>query len=56
MSGLKIEKIVLNRSYIRKLLKSEETMRECEKAASKTGEVDTEYVGTQRCWVKAVKR
>lgn len=56
MSGLKTEKIVLNRSYIRKLLKSDEAMQECEKAASKTGEIDTKYVGTQRCWVKAVKR
>lgn len=56
MSGLKIEKIELNRSYIRKLLKSEEAMQECEKAASRQGKIDTKYIGTQRCWVKAVKR
>lgn len=42
----------LNKKGVKALLKSEECMKIAKEEAEKKGEIDTEYVGTQRVWVQ----
>lgn len=45
-------KFELNKETVKKMLKSEEVMNIAKNEAEKRGDIEEEYVGTQRCWVK----
>lgn len=45
-------KFELNREGVKKLLQSDACLKIARQEAEKKGEIDTEYVGTQRAWVK----
>lgn len=42
----------LNKATVGKMLKSQEVLQIARNEAAKLGEIETEYVGTQRVWVK----
>lgn len=46
-----VEKVVLNRSGVRKLLQSDETMKALKDNAGVIGEIETNFVGFDRCHV-----
>jgi hypothetical protein len=49
-------KFELNKETVRKILKSQEVMEAARKEAAKLGDIETEYIGTQRVWIKGTAR
>ena len=45
-------KFELNRAGVKALLQSDACLKIARQEAEKKGEIDTEYIGTQRAWVK----
>lgn len=48
---IEVKKVVLNRGGVRKLLQSDETMKALKENAGAIGEIETNFVGYDRCHV-----
>lgn len=48
---IEVKKVVLNRGGVRKLLQSDETMKALKENAGVIGEIETNFVGYDRCHV-----